>query len=123
MTALDAKAVIFDYDGTLALTSSLHFDAFNAAVARQGAQMDRAWYESRTGLDRNDLMAEFAAQHDDALDVARVVAGSRQITVDRSGRTRRCAMSEQCARLNVCSEECQTDLGYSKADALCFLPD
>lgn len=84
MTALDAKAVIFDCDGTLALTSSLHFDSFNAALARQGAQMDRAWYECRTGLDRNDLMAEFAAQHDIALDLARVVSDSRQITVERA---------------------------------------
>ncbi len=83
MTALDAKGVIFDCDGTLALTASLHFDAFNAALARQGAGMDRAWYDARTGLDRNDLIAEFAAQHESPLDCSRLAADSRAITVTR----------------------------------------
>lgn len=87
MTELDAKAVIFDCDGTLALTANLHFDAFNAALALQGARMDRAWYEARKGLDRNDLIAAFAAQHDGMLDRARLVADSRRITVERAERT------------------------------------
>ncbi|SDJ31913.1 HAD family hydrolase [Aliiruegeria lutimaris] len=87
MTALDTKAVIFDCDGTLALTANLHFDAFNAALARQGAYMDRAWYDARKGLDRNDLIAEFAAQHDAVLDCARIVADSRRITVERAEQT------------------------------------
>ncbi|NDR58820.1 HAD family hydrolase [Aliiruegeria sabulilitoris] len=84
MTALDAKALIFDCDGTLALTANLHFDAFNAALARQGAWMDRAWYEDRKGLDRNDLIAAFVAQHDAELDCPRIVADSRAITVERA---------------------------------------
>lgn len=87
MTALDARAVIFDCDGTLALTADLHFDAFNAALARQGASMDRAWYEDRKGLDRNDLIAEFAAQHHCKLDCPRLVDDSRTITVERAGQT------------------------------------
>ncbi|MFD0979979.1 HAD family hydrolase [Tropicimonas aquimaris] len=87
MTKPDAKAVIFDCDGTLALTATLHFDAFNAALALQGACMDRAWYEARKGLDRNDLIAAFSEEHDGALDTARLVADSRRITVERAERT------------------------------------
>ncbi|PRY20861.1 HAD superfamily hydrolase (TIGR01509 family) [Aliiruegeria haliotis] len=84
MTAHDAKAVIFDCDGTLALTANLHFDAFNAALARQGAHMNREWYDARKGLDRNDLITEFSAQHAIELDRARIVADSRAITVERA---------------------------------------
>ncbi len=84
MTGLEAKAVIFDCDGTLALTASLHFDAFNDALARQGARMERAWYETRKGLDRNDLIAAFAAHHDAALDHARLNVDSRAMTIERA---------------------------------------
>lgn len=87
MTKLDAKAVIFDCDGTLALTANLHYDAFNAALALQGAHMNRIWYEARKGLDRNDLIAAFSEEHNGVLDKARLVAESRRITVERAEQT------------------------------------
>lgn len=42
MTRFPFNAVIFDVDGTLALTADLHFDAFNAAAQAQGYGMTRA---------------------------------------------------------------------------------
>ncbi len=54
-------ALIFDCDGTIALTGDLHFAAFANAFARQGATLDRAFYNARTGLARHALIAEWLA--------------------------------------------------------------
>lgn len=81
------EAVIFDVDGTLALTANLHFDAFNAAAMRQNAAMDRAWYDARKGLDRTGLISAFAAAHDTALDVGRLARDSLAITIERAEAT------------------------------------
>ena len=73
-------ALIFDCDGTLCLTADLHFHAFAAALAEQGAVLDRGWYQARTGLGRADLIAAFAADHGVALDVPALVAASLAAT-------------------------------------------
>jgi HAD superfamily hydrolase (TIGR01509 family) len=54
------EAVIFDCDGTLVESSEAHFLAFQSAVQTQGYAMERAWYESRTGLDRQSILASFS---------------------------------------------------------------
>lgn len=84
MTPLPFGAVIFDVDGTLALTASLHFDAFNAAAMRQGALMPRDWYDARKGLDRTGLIAAFAKLHGPGLDLRELARESLAITVDRA---------------------------------------
>lgn len=82
--------VIFDVDGTLVQSASLHFDAFNAAARRQGAEMERAWYDLRRGLDRTGLTAEFSARETAlrgrTLDVDRLARDSLAITIERAGR-------------------------------------
>ena len=54
-------ALIFDCDGTLALTGDLHFAAFVRAVAAQGGVLDRAFYDARAGLARHGFIAEWLA--------------------------------------------------------------
>ena len=54
-------ALIFDCDGTLALTGDLHFAAFVRAVATQGGVLDRAFYDARAGLARHGFIAEWLA--------------------------------------------------------------
>lgn len=76
----DFDALIFDCDGTLCLTADLHFTAFAAALAAQGAALDRAWYQARTGLGRHDLIAAYAADHGVGLDVPALVAASLAAT-------------------------------------------
>ena len=54
-------ALIFDCDGTLALTGDLHFAAFVRAVAAQGGVLDRGFYDARAGLARHGFIAEWLA--------------------------------------------------------------
>jgi HAD superfamily hydrolase (TIGR01509 family) len=89
MTVFPFDAVVFDVDGTLALTATLHFDAFNAAALRQGAQMSRAWYDARKGLDRHGLTTALAETHaretGRRLDTAALRMESLALTVARAG--------------------------------------
>lgn len=82
------QAIIFDCDGTLLLTSDLHFDAISAAAAAQGAILPRAWYMGMTGLDRTALFTRFVQAHGLTLDLPRLVADSIAQTVARAGMAR-----------------------------------
>ena len=90
MIDLPWDGVIFDVDGTLVQSASLHFDAFNAAARRQGAEMPRVWYDSRKGLDRTGLTTAFAAQiaaeTGRDLDIDALSRDSLEITIDRAER-------------------------------------
>lgn len=70
------KAVIFDCDGTLVNSAGGHFEAFQSAVNRQGARMDKGWYVARTGLDRRSTLEAFAQCCNLPFDVSRAVADS-----------------------------------------------
>lgn len=89
MTELEFDALIFDCDGTLALTADLHFNAFNAALQRQGARLRRDWYEARKGLDRCGLLAAYAQEHPGTLDTTRVFDDSIALTLELAGTTSR----------------------------------
>jgi beta-phosphoglucomutase-like phosphatase (HAD superfamily) len=75
------QAILFDCDGTLLLTSGLHFRAISAAVADQGGHMPHDWYMARSGLGRRDLFAQFAAEFAVELDLPRIAADSIARTV------------------------------------------
>jgi HAD superfamily hydrolase (TIGR01493 family) len=75
------EAILFDCDGTLLLTSDIHFKAISEAIARHGGVMPRAWYMARAGLGRRDLFAQFAADFASALDLPHIVADSIALTV------------------------------------------
>jgi beta-phosphoglucomutase len=72
------RAIVFDLDGTLADTESLHFEAFRTTLAPHEIQLDRDEYFGRLiGFSDQDLfttlLAERARTPDDAL-VARLMA-------------------------------------------------
>ena len=76
------KALIFDCDGTLALSGPLHFDAFSEALlAHTGLAMEWDWYHARGGLARPLLIEAFAELHGLVLDVPRISQESIDITV------------------------------------------
>lgn len=79
-SATPPRAILFDCDGTLLLTGDLHFAALSQAVARQGAAMDRHWYDGLTGLGRRDLLALFCADHGVNLDLAGAIEESIALT-------------------------------------------
>jgi HAD superfamily hydrolase (TIGR01509 family) len=74
-------AILFDCDGTLLLTSDLHFAAISQAVARQGSRMPRDWYLGLTGLGRHELFAAFEKDFGERLDRRRAVADSIAATI------------------------------------------
>ncbi|PJF11043.1 HAD family phosphatase [Pseudorhodobacter sp. MZDSW-24AT] len=69
-------ALLFDCDGTLALTADMHFNGMAQAFAAQGLELPRAWYLGLTGLDRRGLFAQFAEDFGRTPDIARLVAES-----------------------------------------------
>jgi HAD superfamily hydrolase (TIGR01509 family) len=85
---LSHAAILFDCDGTLLLTSDLHFRAVSATVARQGFTMPRAWYMGLTGLGRRDLFARYAADFGAALDLSRCETESIALTIAMSAEAR-----------------------------------
>jgi beta-phosphoglucomutase-like phosphatase (HAD superfamily) len=82
------RAILFDCDGTLLLTSDLHFKAISQAVERQAAQMPRDWYMALTGLGRRDLFAAFMRDFGIGLDLARAIADSIATTVAMAAEAR-----------------------------------
>jgi HAD superfamily hydrolase (TIGR01509 family) len=84
----DPAAILFDCDGTLLLTSDLHFAAISEAAARQGAEMPQDWYMGLTGLERRGLFARFAGDFGLQLDVPTLVADSIALTITRAAAAR-----------------------------------
>jgi len=76
-------ALIFDFDGTLVLSGDLHFAACEAAAARQGVSMARAFYAARGGMSRTDLAQALDAEAGGTFDQARFIAESLDETMIR----------------------------------------
>ena len=72
-TSSDYQAFIFDCDGTLVDSKEVHFEAFSLATLEQGVELDRDWYFTRTGLDRQSLLRKLAAKNPLELDVHKAV--------------------------------------------------
>jgi HAD superfamily hydrolase (TIGR01509 family) len=77
-------AVIFDCDGTLVNSSDAHFHAIRTAVQWQGFDMDRDWYQSRTGMDRGSIFAAFQTTVCGQFDAALAAGQSIQAFIDQS---------------------------------------
>jgi beta-phosphoglucomutase-like phosphatase (HAD superfamily) len=75
------SALLFDCDGTLLLTSDLHFTAISQAIERQGAHIPRDWYMALTGLGRADLFAAYMRDFGVHLDLPRAIEDSISATI------------------------------------------
>lgn len=75
------RALLFDCDGTLLLTSDLHFTAISQAIERQGARMPRDWYLGLTGLGRSDLFTAYVRDFGTPLDLSRAIEDSISLTI------------------------------------------
>lgn len=98
LSHLAPKAILFDCDGTLLLTSEVHFKAIAAAIARQGSSMPHNWYTARTGLARGELFAHFAADFAVNLDLPGLVRDSITLTVALSAHARENPLVASVAR-------------------------
>lgn len=71
------SALIFDCDGTLVLSSDLHFRAFTAAFAAQGLQpIDYDFYHARGGYARPALIGAWITESGQKADIDALVQGS-----------------------------------------------
>ena len=75
MTTLP-DALIFDCDGTLALTADLHWRAFEQAFAAQGQIFDYDYYHANGGLARFELIDGWIARTGAAVDRDQLIADS-----------------------------------------------
>ena len=62
-------ALLFDCDGTLIDSASLHCESFRQAFELQGIAMTPDWYYARVGLDCRGIVADTFAAHGKLLDV------------------------------------------------------
>lgn len=68
----EARALIFDCDGTLAMTRHAHFEALRWAFHAQGFVLTEEWYLDHTGLSLNETCEALAAKHGMACDAGAV---------------------------------------------------
>lgn len=73
------EALIFDCDGTLAITAPLHFRSLQGALAGQGLSVDEPWYLARLGLSRTPLFQAFERDYHAVLDHAAAAEASELI--------------------------------------------
>lgn len=57
------RALIFDCDGTLAITRHMHFAALEASLAEMGLTVTQDWYFARTGMSMEPLCADYEASY------------------------------------------------------------
>lgn len=69
-------AIIFDCDGTLVNTASVHFEAFRLALLDQGATIERSWYNQRLSFSSVDLITEFKENVSSSIDVSTAITSS-----------------------------------------------
>lgn len=66
------RALIFDWDGTLANSHTANYEAFAEVMLARGIEIDRSWFDQRTGLSTADMAAAAALPYGRALDIERV---------------------------------------------------
>jgi beta-phosphoglucomutase-like phosphatase (HAD superfamily) len=80
------EAVVLDFDGTLADTTSGHEQALRAALQPHGLDLDHGWYSRHAGLSIRDLLAQLPGArqlpHDEIIQQSRtrLLATVRSIT-------------------------------------------
>jgi len=68
LTTYRFEALIFDCDGTLVNSTSLHLRSLQRAFASQGLEVSESWYRDRLGFSRKPLFEAFEREFDVALD-------------------------------------------------------
>lgn len=83
-------AFIYDCDGTLVDSMSLHFEAWRGAFAQAGARFDFTWplFLSRAGKSLERTVLELNAQFGESMDALRVVEAQRRLFFERIDQVR-----------------------------------
>lgn len=79
-----AKALIFDCDGTLAITRHAHFASLKQAFAAQGLPFEEAWYLTKTGLSFTETCRAYADDHGRSFDSATIRLAHARLFAENS---------------------------------------
>jgi beta-phosphoglucomutase-like phosphatase (HAD superfamily) len=79
----EAKALIFDCDGTLVETPTLYASAWQDAFDAAGHRMDPAWYHARAGMSEDVLLDDYEAEFGVTLDRHLAVREMRSAVLKR----------------------------------------
>lgn len=71
-------ALLLDWDGTLADTTSSNYANLCAVLTAHGVSVDRAWYDQHVGLALADLLDALRAAHPAVPDTVQLVAQCRE---------------------------------------------
>lgn len=66
------RALIFDWDGTLANSHTANYEAFAEVMRVRGIEIGRAWFNQRTGLSTADMATAAAKPHGLEVDLDRI---------------------------------------------------
>lgn len=66
------RALIFDWDGTLANSHAANYEAFAEVMGARGVEISRAWFDQRTGLSTADMATAAAEPHGAVLDLDQI---------------------------------------------------
>jgi beta-phosphoglucomutase-like phosphatase (HAD superfamily) len=67
------RALIFDWDGTLANSHAANYQAMAAALQGQGASLEKDWFDARTGLSSREMAALISQEQKVTLDLEDIV--------------------------------------------------
>jgi beta-phosphoglucomutase-like phosphatase (HAD superfamily) len=73
----NARAIIFDCDGTLIDSSAIYLRAWKAALATADQKIDESWYFDHSGLSESALLDAFDILHSAQLDREAVIQALR----------------------------------------------
>lgn len=81
--ASEVEGLIFDLDGTLADTMSIHFDAWHEAMTEFGKEITTQFIIDRSGRPTSDIVAELNEHHGFNLDPTRFTERKEALVLDR----------------------------------------
>lgn len=81
--APDVRGLIFDLDGTLADTMSIHFDAWHEAMAEFGAECTTQFIIDRSGRPTSSIVVELNEQYGFTLDADRFTKRKESLVTAR----------------------------------------
>nr|WP_228514138.1 HAD-IA family hydrolase [Frondihabitans sp. VKM Ac-2883] len=79
------RALLFDWDGTLADSQLVNFKAIDGALAAAGLSIEKHWFEARTGVSTREMVAMLSVLQGIPVDVNAVAAHRDDAYLERVG--------------------------------------
>lgn len=90
------RALLFDWDGTLADSQEVNYAVLTTALQQQGADLARGWFDARTGVSTRVMVLQLGALLGRRLDVDRAADDRDRAYLDRLRGWARSKRSRPC---------------------------